>query len=1501
MKQTKVRIYELSKELKLDNKKLLAMCDRLNIAVKSHNSTISESDAERIRIEAKKLSTSVKANLLKIKKDSEDWGYVLVGSAIDNLIRNLEGQAVFESYPEFWQRRERANELMFECFGQQACLFYVRRKGVGKQRGEEIWELILATDRGDVQLPRRFEKLGKTFGFKAIVPQDADAGLKILSAQFLQFSRGQVDGYAVPFRLRLLPNHQHHIGIPATALARMADMPVCGDHVPTEDQLKAWKVFLQIEEKIAKARQFCVSFLSHNYSDGRRRIDFEIDVASATLDGFVENSLDSENFWERAKRAKNEDVKLSETVPTGKNWQMSRQLGSIEEVDPHRCIISVRLERDLADYMAAKHYQLPATGFLFFEAAGDIKQIQRKKKALDDLKNGHTQNPFLGNFLFDASQARPIKKTIQLQAQDLLLSSANSGQKAAVETVLAAEDLVLIQGPPGTGKTTVIAEICYQVALRGGRTLIASQANLAVDNALSRLVHNPVIRAVRKGRAERVGEEGQPFLEDQVIGTWLQNTAADCENSLTKRLENVQFLRELLSSSSRFIAYLNAEEEFNQRQNEFNNDKANLEEQYKNQETAYKKILANTSEIESLISGLENLLNAAPNVNWETPEVKNFLPLLKPYTEGNSLVKDFLVNVRQAINCTEKLGFVRPELGAFGLAAWLRETVPTEISEFRTAFSYAEDATVNISELAALVQVFRQNSTYLHQLQTDYQQFLTKQQKLQETIQIWEKRKREIDVLIAAMKKWKSTANSRLYHILKSCQQSGQVLTDDLVQLPPGLLMLASSLNLPVVPAIYKVNRIDYLPDWVRLSRALSFEIENGFINLQGRQYNFGYFLYISLVQIPIVLSTSDRQQWQEIAGQFMDYQQLDTNKRRTLVNNTQNFLSHMQNVYGASWEPNNIESTLNRITQELLEEILTNARQCALPVKAENEKQLQSLQKQLNKLQTNVINPQQISAIQYQLERAKQDANLKLGRVINILQELQQQQNLPEQLRLLAEQYLTKQSDIWEQPQKFSEQINYWGSAINKLESLIPSLEPFKILKCIKYSLHEHLLKLKEETTISIEQLEELQIKLQLEQQVQPEPAENLIAERNWWQKVWQAIPDKLKLEISSQDLFNLEFLHKFKNKLDFWQEQLHQEETYLNRYQHFIQDWIEKVRNPSERDRNDLRRIYLDNANVVGITCVQAANRDFSEEFQSFDVVIIDEVSKCTPPELLIPALKGKKLVMVGDHRQLPPMLDTSTLEEVVQEIDSTREELQFLEESLFKSQFETANDSIKQMLTTQYRMHPIIMGAINQFYDGKLECGLLNPDTKRAHNLEGEIIQKDHHLLWLSMPREDEFKEERERTSFFNRREIDVIERLCQQLETIWKSKVANGEPKKEIAVITFYGAQLRKIDERLQSEIFPSLQIRTGTVDRFQGMERPVVIVSMVRNNSNQDVGFAKKPERVNVAFSRAQELLIIVGCHDLFTNQPGKIGNMYSQVSNIVDCHGGFLDVSRILG
>ncbi|WP_017651236.1 translation initiation factor IF-2 N-terminal domain-containing protein [Fortiea contorta] len=1491
MNNTKIRIYELSKQLNLDSKKILAICEQLNITAKSPSSTISQAEAEVIITVTQKTSTTSK-NSAKKKTDVEDWGYGLINSSIDSLIRHLEGQSTLESYTDFQERRERAHELMFECVGKQACLFYISRQGAGKDPGEEIWELTIATDRDDSQLPIRLRKLGKTLGFKAAVQKNGKGGLKILSIQLLPLSKGSADAYRAAYRLRLCPNHQHHIDIPFKALTRIASMPVCGDNIPTEDQLKAWKAFLQIEENIAKARQFCVAYSGYKYVS-KRQVILEINVTSATLDGSRENALEVKNFWERVQRAKNDDLKLFETAPVGKNWYNGRQLGSIIGIDSQRCLINLRLERELADYIATERYQLPNIGFLCFEAVGDIQQIQRKKKALEDLNNGRTQNPYLGNFLFDASQARPIKKTIQLQPKDLLLSAANPGQKAAVETVLAADDLVLIQGPPGTGKTTVIAEICYQIALRGGRTLIASQANLAVDNALSRLVHNPVIRAVRKGRAEKVGDEGQPFLEEKVIGTWLENTAHDCENNLQQRHGNIQLFRQLLALSPRFTDYLQVEEQFNQQQEEFQKTKIALETNFKNQEASYTDKLTHKKEIASLLTDFEHLLSPA-NINWESLEVKNFLPRLQTYTEGNNQVKAFLYNVRQAINYTEEVGLVRPECGAFGLAAWLQETVVTEIFVLKTALTDAETAAFAMSEVATLAQVFQQNATDLNQLQTNYQQLLTKQQSLQQTIRGWENRQREINYIIEAVTEWKSTAASELYQILSDCYKSGQPLTENMVQLPLGLLMFASKLKLSIVPKNYSL----ILPEWELLVKALSYEAEGGFSDRRGKQYNFSHFLQQNFSQIPIILSNSDRTQWQQIFQEFNNYQLLTQNQRKLLVENTQIFLVRIRQIYGKSWDNKNLNATLTRITQELLEHILTNARKCVAYIKTEAEQNLQHLQKQLNELDQSLITQQQISTAQTQVEKESQDANLKLGRVLEILQKIYQQPNIPDKLRTLTEKYLNKQSNIWEQPQEFSQKVQSWKSNLNQLELLIPSLDYLAMLAATKNSLNEH----SENLTTEVEMIRVAlnQIQTQIHELTQPLLSENLRAERNWLQELWQIIPVKFKPDMADTNLFNIDLLYKIKNQFETWKQELQKEDNYINRYENFVQDWIAKVRNPTESDRHDLRRIYLDNANVIGITCVQAANREFSEEFQSFDVVIIDEVSKCTPPELLIPALKGKKLVMVGDHRQLPPMLDTSTIEEVAQSLRSGRDEVQFLEESLFKKQFETADNSIKQMLTTQYRMHPFIMGAINQFYDGKLECGILEPDTKRAHNLAGDIIQQNHHLIWIKMSETIEFTEQREGTSFFNIPEIDVIENLCQQFENTWSSRVANGEPKKEIAVITFYGAQLRKIDERLQSELFPSLHIRTGTVDQFQGMERPIVIVSMVRNNHRGDVGFAKKPERVNVAFSRAQELLIIVGSHDLFTQQPGKVGKMYSQVSDIVNHHGGFIDVSRIL-
>lgn len=123
-----------------------------------------------------------------------------------------------------------------------------------------------------------------------------------------------------------------------------------------------------------------------------------------------------------------------------------------------------------------------------------------------------------------------------------------------------------------------------------------------------------------------------------------------------------------------------------------------------------------------------------------------------------------------------------------------------------------------------------------------------------------------------------------------------------------------------------------------------------------------------------------------------------------------------------------------------------------------------------------------------------------------------------------------------------------------------------------------------------------------------------------------------------------------------------------------------------------------------------------------------------------------------------------------------------------------------------------------------------------------------------------------------------------------------KVAAGAKQKEVGVITFYGAQAGLLDP-LKNK-FDALKIRVGTVDRFQGMERAIVIVSMVRNNRDRKIGFAEKDERINVAFSRAQELLLIVGCHELFCVRARQedAAERYSNVANVVRNRGDFIDI-----
>lgn len=321
-------------------------------------------------------------------------------------------------------------------------------------------------------------------------------------------------------------------------------------------------------------------------------------------------------------------------------------------------------------------------------------------------------------------------------------------------------------------------------------------------------------------------------------------------------------------------------------------------------------------------------------------------------------------------------------------------------------------------------------------------------------------------------------------------------------------------------------------------------------------------------------------------------------------------------------------------------------------------------------------------------------------------------------------------------------------------------------------------------------------------------------------------------------------------------------------------------------------------------------------------FDVVIMDEASKATPPELLLPLCFGRRVVIIGDHRQLPPMLNEVEFREALIEVGArdlaARIDREFTEASQFERLILNPRVSphIIARCNEQYRMHPHINAVIEQFYrdEGGLrpaevltkEADLpdLNRPFSRHHGLYlPQFIDPDVHTIWVDVPGE----ESQQGTSFENTQEVEAVRRVIQLLESAegWPKYLQHWEKlrdpflkrqEQEIGVISFYAAQRRQLLQGLKGGKTP---LKINTVDRFQGMERNIVIVSTVRaqrrlgsTQPNGDSGFAKSPNRLNVALSRARRLLIVVGDRRFFEQVKDRKGHaLYGEAIQAIARHG----------
>ncbi|GKI22760.1 hypothetical protein CE91St19_21620 [Odoribacter laneus] len=377
--------------------------------------------------------------------------------------------------------------------------------------------------------------------------------------------------------------------------------------------------------------------------------------------------------------------------------------------------------------------------------------------------------------------------------------------------------------------------------------------------------------------------------------------------------------------------------------------------------------------------------------------------------------------------------------------------------------------------------------------------------------------------------------------------------------------------------------------------------------------------------------------------------------------------------------------------------------------------------------------------------------------------------------------------------------------------------------------------------------------------------------------------------------------------NATKIWIDRIANKVSNNPKYADAVCAWKKELLEKDKHSRTEFSQLYRNNVNLIAATCSICGSPDFYYSYVDmfgeynrnnmfFDVVIMDEASKATPLEMAVPLVLGKKIIVIGDHKQLPPMMDENTIDSALEKIGrkDLAEKLQKAE-SQFKRLFEAAakvRKTVVATLDTQYRMHEQIMNTIKQFYQeelaatGGLKCGIIEtmdiPDLKnkgsRWHGISiNPIIRPNTHAVWIDV----KSPETALNPGFRNDGElkaIDLVLRALEQADGYKEFQNSQTKPEdKEIGIITFYSAQSREIKKKYKGRAY-----RIDVVDRFQGMERNIVIVSTVRSNAKNNIGFAKEIERINVAFSRARRLLIVVGNKRQFesnNNYAASIANM----------------------
>lgn len=311
----------------------------------------------------------------------------------------------------------------------------------------------------------------------------------------------------------------------------------------------------------------------------------------------------------------------------------------------------------------------------------------------------------------------------------------------------------------------------------------------------------------------------------------------------------------------------------------------------------------------------------------------------------------------------------------------------------------------------------------------------------------------------------------------------------------------------------------------------------------------------------------------------------------------------------------------------------------------------------------------------------------------------------------------------------------------------------------------------------------------------------------------------------------------------------------------------------------RNAMLRYAMTYAATVQQSKSESFVRLLGKKNFEFDYVIIDEAARANPLDLFIPiTLARKKVILVGDHKQLPQLVDQDILEQMESSNDSRErfEELKgFMEKSLFESLWDylktERNDGIVRTVTldTQYRMPQKLSDFVSRNFYGDethIQTGK-NPNDCIHHVSRYTKKNGDCKCaVWENVDSKESGK-----ISKTNEAEAELI---IKRIKEIIK------ETDETIGVIASYSAQTRLIDKIAKSDAelkkkIDSKQLEIGSIDAFQGRQFDIVFFSVVRSNDRNNFGFLKSENRLNVAFSRQKKLLVIVGNRKMYETEKAQ--------------------------